>query len=117
MLKLALLMIALTIQGAVADLTGRWTLELNPNFGGVAETRRCTLKQDANALALNCDGVEMAGSVEGQQVTFGLKTGPERELTATFTGTLNQTETMIDGTWSLPGNPAGYATGKFTLTR
>jgi hypothetical protein len=92
-------------------------LELRPDFSGNEDTLGCTAQQDGRALSLNCRGVEMSGTVEGHNVTFSVKTGAQRELTGTFTGTLNDAETVVAGTWRLTGGVSGDRTGEFTLTK
>ena len=41
---------------AAADLTGQWSLELRPDFGGNDDTVGCSFVQDGQKLAVNCGG-------------------------------------------------------------
>jgi len=54
--------------------------------------------------------------VNGVRVTFDVKTGRNNELTAVFTGTLDEATNTITGTWRLDaGNEA--RNGKFDARR
>ena len=108
-----LLFVALLgVQVAAVDLTGDWTLELNPDFGGTDDTVGCVFKQDGAALTANCGGAAVSGSVDGQTVTLRVTTGAKGELTATFIGTLDQSGGKITGTWQL-----GERSGNFTAIK
>lgn len=92
----------LSMSGAAAgDLTGAWKLELKPDFSGYQVTRDCTFKQDGQKLAIDCEGQKILGEIKGQQVTFQFKTGKQNEVTARFTGTLDEKGTTIKGAWHL----------------
>lgn len=39
---------------AAADLTGQWSLDLMPDFGGNDESVGCSFLQDGKNLMLNC---------------------------------------------------------------
>ena len=84
---------------AAADLSGRWTLALHPDFGGVDDTIPCTLREDGTALTLDCGGPPMTGSLDGQTVTLKITTGTKNEIPVTFIGTLDGAGTTITGTW------------------
>lgn len=100
-----------------ANLTGAWTLDLDPDFGGTRSTADCTMTQDGQKLVADCgDGPTISGTVDGRKVTLLVKTGQKNELTATFVGELDQRETMITGTWQLTAEN-GRQEGKFTATR
>ena len=88
---------------AAADLTGLWSLDLLPDFGGQDDQLGCSFVQDGEKLTANSGGArDMFGEVKGQKVTLRLVTGRQGELTATFTGDLDQAETTVTGTWQLP---------------
>lgn len=85
-----------------ADLSGAWTLNLDPDFGGNPDSVECTFKQDGNHLNIQCgSGSPITGEVDGQKVTFQFPTGQHNELTATFVGDLDQSAKMMKGTWHL----------------
>src|SRR5437899_12300958 len=66
---------------AAADLTGVWTLDLDPDFGGVRDAVECTFKRDVEVLTADCgDGPAITGEVSDQKVTFRVKTGRNNEL-------------------------------------
>jgi hypothetical protein len=103
---------------AAADLTGAWTLELDPDFGGVRNAVECTFKQDSEALTVDCGGggPPITGEVNDQRVTLRVKTGRNNELTATFVGTLDERATAITGSWKLT-DYTGERDGKFTARK
>jgi hypothetical protein len=102
---------------AATDLTGQWSLDLKPDFGGNNDSIGCSFLQKEEKLALDCGaGPNIAGEVHGRAVTFVVKTGRNNELSATFTGELDQKETTIDGTWKLIDR-AGTRQGRFTATK
>jgi opacity protein-like surface antigen len=94
----ALLLAAPTV---AADLSGRWTLTLDPDFSGNPSTVDCTFKQDGSKLTVDCGGAAIAGEVDGQKVTLRFLTGKDASLTATLTGELNQAATTLTGMWHL----------------
>ena len=116
MLGVMLLLVACVVGISAADLSGYWNLELKPNFSGHDEAVACTVKQDGAALTLTCKGAEIAGSVEGQRVTFSFATGAQRDQTATYNGTLNEAGTSVAGTWRLVG-PNVDSSGQFTMSK
>ena len=112
-LILAFLVVAL----AATDLTGMWSLDLLPDFGGVDDHLGCSFLQEGERLIANCGGgPNIFGNVLGRKVTLLIKTGPKNEFTATFTGELDQRETTISGTWQLTDD-TGRRDGKFTAKK
>ncbi len=102
---------------AAADLTGQWSLELEPDFSGHNDTLRCSFVQDGEKLTNNCGaGSNISGEVQGQKVTFRVPTGLSGEFTAVFAGTLDTREITISGTWELTDRN-GKREGKFTATK
>src|SRR5438876_5970796 len=100
-LMTALLVVLGTISNA-ADLSGRWTLNLEPDFSGHPDSLDCTIKQTGVKLAADCGGeTPISGEVNGQDVTLQLKTGADGRVTATLTGVLNRAETTVTGKWHL----------------
>jgi hypothetical protein len=115
-LALVLAMTFVTLLGA-ADLSGAWTLELNPDFGGNQDAVECTFKQSGPKLAIACGGgPTISGDVDRSRVTFAVPTGRNNELRALFTGDLDQREITITGTWEL-ADDAGKRNGKFTARK
>lgn len=117
MVRVGALLFVVAIQSATLDVSGGWTLELLPDLSGHNDSLRCTAQQDGRALSLNCRGAQMSGTVDGRNVSFSLKTGARQELTIAFTGTLNDTETAVAGTWRLMGGADDEKKGEFTLTK
>ena len=99
-----------------ADLTGAWTLELNPDFGGVRDAVDCTFRQDGDTLRVDCGGSPISGEIKGERVTLRVTTGPKNEYTAVLVGELDRPETTIAGTWQLTDD-TGKRGGKFTARK
>jgi opacity protein-like surface antigen len=87
----------LAAQMVAADLSGRWTLTLDPDFSGNPSTVDCTFKQDGSKLTVDC-GAAITGEVDGQTVTLRFQTGRDNSVTATLTGELDQAATTLTGT-------------------
>src|SRR6266850_8286937 len=98
---------ALTLSAALAaaDLSGVWSLELDPDFSGNPDTVGCGFAQSGNKLAIRCGGAEFAGEVNNEQVTWQFMTGPKSATTATFRGVLDSEGKSISGTWHLASDP------------
>jgi hypothetical protein len=94
---------------STADLSGRWTLSLDPDFSGNPDTLDCTLKHTGATLTADCGGgTPISGDVKEKNVTLRFKTGEDGRATATPTGVLDQAETNVTGKWHLdPDNRDG----------
>ena len=90
---------------AAADLSGVWSLELDPDFSGNPDTVGCGFKQTGNTLVIKCGGAEFGGEVNNEQVTWQFMTGPKNATTATFRGVLDSGGKSISGTWHLASDP------------
>lgn len=87
---------------AASDLTGAWTFEWNPDFGGQhPNSHECQITQQGDALTIRCDEQTMKGKVRGKTVTFEHKTGLKNELTATYKVTVDEKGTSMTGSWHL----------------
>lgn len=85
-----------------ADLTGAWTFEWKPDFGGQhTATHECHITQQAQILTIRCDEQTMKGKIRGKTVTFEHTTGLKNEFTATYTLTLDDKGTGMTGSWHL----------------
>jgi hypothetical protein len=108
----------LETSAAAADLSGSWRLHLDPDFGGNEDSFPCRFVQEERKLTIDCgrNGLPITGEVNGVRVTFDVKTGRNNELTAVFTGTLDEATNTITGTWRLDaGNEA--RNGRFDARR
>jgi hypothetical protein len=107
---LVLVPILLVARIAATDLTGAWTFEWDPDFGGQhPNTHECQIAQHGEALTIRCDEATMTGKVRGKAATFEHKTGLKNELTATYKVTLDEKGTIMTGSWHLsaPENKNG----------
>jgi hypothetical protein len=117
LVSLAAFVFAVSVVVTAADLSGAWTLELNPDCGGHQDAVECTFKQNGPKLTIACaGGPPLSGEVDRSRVTFSIPTGRNNELTALFTGELDQREVTITGTWQLTDD-AGRRNGKFTARK
>jgi hypothetical protein len=90
----------LLVSVAAADLSGVWTLALNPDLGGEPDSFDCTFKQDGRKLTITCrTAPPFSGEVNDQRVTWHVTTGRNGEITATFDGALDRRATTITGMW------------------
>jgi hypothetical protein len=110
------LLLTVSMFVAATNLSGMWTLELNPDFGGVDDKVDCTFKQEAAKLSVDCGGAPISGEIDGKAVTLRVTTGRNNEYTATMTGRLDNAETTISGRWELTDD-AGEREGKFTARK
>lgn len=108
--SLVLLPILLAAPMGATDLTGAWTFEWTPDFGGQhPSTHECQITQQGRNLTIRCDAQEMKGSVKGKTVTFEHTAGLKKELTATYKVTVDDKGTAMTGSWHLsaPENKSG----------
>ena len=105
-----LLPILLVARTTASDLTGAWTFEWNPDFGGQhPNTHECQITQRGDAITIRCDEQMMKGKVHGKTLTFEHTTGLKNELKASYKVTLDQKGTTMTGSWHLsaPENKNG----------
>ena len=96
-----------------ANLTGRWSVALDPGFADNPITMMCDLTQDGRELTLECDDVPVVeGTLDGQAVKFVIMTGRDNLLPARFSGILEAGDTVIRGTWRLE-DTTGNRIGRF----
>ena len=110
--SLVLLPILFVARMAATDLTGAWTFEWNPDFGGERpNTHECQIAQQGEALTIRCNGQEMKGKVRDKTVTFEHTTGSKNEITATYKVTVDEKGTSMRGSWHLSAGE--HRDGKF----
>jgi hypothetical protein len=102
--------------GAAIGVTGAWTLNFDPNFGGMPQTVECALEQEGLKVTGDCAGVPVTGEVDDPKVTFRVKVGPNGEFTGTFNGEYDDQIITIRGMWHL-ADGAGEREGKFSMLR
>ena len=103
---------------AAANLTGLWSLDLMPDFGGTDDNVGCSFLQDGDKLTLNCGaGPDITGEVQGRKITIRVPTGPKNELVGMLVGELDEREATISGTWKLAKNDRGPSEGKFLFKK
>ena len=107
------LLTLLTLPLRPADVSGEWNVQGSFDPSSVARGMPpradlvCTFERQAGTLTGTCRpsdgpaGVPVAGTVEGQHIEWHFDIATERNgkrQTATYTGTLNDTDTSIKGT-------------------
>src|SRR5437773_1333903 len=95
----------LIVLWSATDLSGTWSLDLKPDFGGNDDNISCSFQQQCEKLTVNCGGgPHLSGTARNRNVTLLVPTGHNNELIPTFTGELDDVETTIEGTWRLEDN-------------
>jgi hypothetical protein len=114
-----LLAVMMFVNLVAADMTGAWTFNMN-DFSGHPRSFDCTFKQEGTELTGLCgeEGVKITGTVKGREVNFQHQTGKNNEITAHYSGDLNEAATILKGKWRLV-NPADGKTmsDDFTAVR
>ena len=111
-----ILPILFVARATATDLTGAWTFEWNPDFGGKhPSSHECQIKQTGETLSIQCDEQAMNGKVHGKTVTFEHTTGLKNELKATYKVTLDQRGTTMTGSWHL--SAGATKNGKFVARK
>jgi hypothetical protein len=107
-LTLVVVVVASSISFAAEDVSGHWTLRMDPDFrGNPGPPVECTFKQKGTDLVVKCGtGSEMKGTVRGRMVTWGYeKTGippmTEDRLVVTHNAEINESGTELKGTWRM----------------
>jgi len=105
--SLSVLGVALIISTTLhaADLSGLWSLELDPDFSGKPNTVGCGFTQNGDTLAIKCGGAESVGNVDGSKVTWQFMTGRNNATIVTFVGVLDEQARSIAGTWHMASDP------------
>jgi hypothetical protein len=95
-----------------ANLSGMWEIEANfddPSLAGGGFD--CVFKQEGDRLTGSCQDIPLTGEVKGTNVTWQIKAGQTQD-TITYTGTMNESGTSINGRFSMPGKG-----GRFTASK
>jgi hypothetical protein len=106
-----------------ADVTGAWSVDLDPDFGGHSDTIGCTFKQDRQNVAGECGHgapeppTRLVGQVKDDTLTFEFKTGRTNEQTATFTARLGDEASTMKGEWRFVDDQGKDHQGKFSGKR
>src|SRR5438874_11489215 len=107
----------LIVLWSATDLTGMWSLDLKPDFGGNDDNVGCSFQQQGDKLKVNCGGgANISGEVRDRKVTLLVPTGRNNEWIAIFTGDLDDAETTIEGAWHLETD-TDKREGKFTAKK
>jgi hypothetical protein len=107
---------------AAADITGAWTVEMN-DFSGNPTTFDCTFTQEGTKLTGVCaEGqprpVKITGTVKDRQVDFQHQTGKNDDITAYYSGDLNDAARTLRGKWRVVNPDNGKTmTDVFTAVR
>jgi hypothetical protein len=102
-MTIPLLAVMMFVNLAAVDMTGTWTFNMN-DFSGHPRTFDCTFKQEATKLTGVCGAeeprpVKITGTVKGRKVAFQHQTGKKNEMTAHYSGDLNEAATSLKGKW------------------
>jgi hypothetical protein len=97
-----LLALMIVVNLAAADMTGVRTFNMN-DFSGYPRTFDCTFKQQGAELTGECgephEAVKITGTVKGSKVNFQYQTGKKNEITAHYSGDLDEAGRTLKGKW------------------
>jgi hypothetical protein len=94
------------------NLSGRWEIDAtfdDPSLSGGGFD--CGFEQQGDRLTGSCQQIPLTGEVKGTDVTWRIKAGQTQD-TITYTGTMNESGTSINGRFSMPGKG-----GRFTASK
>jgi len=97
---------------AAPNLSGRWEIDANfddPSLSGGGFD--CVFKQEGDRLTGSCQEIPLSGEVKGTHVSWQIRAGQTQD-TITYTGTMNDSGTSINGRFSMPGKG-----GRFTASK
>jgi hypothetical protein len=105
-----------------ADVSGRWALEFQQDASGPLYVADCVWEQDGNRLAGSCTSgfesiVTVRGTVQDRGVTFQFKTGTDTGRSMSFSGTLNDKGSSLNGTWRFVDEKGNTGSGTFIATK
>jgi hypothetical protein len=95
-----------------ANLSGRWEIDANfddPSFSGGGFD--CVFKQEGDRLTGSCQDIPLIGEVKEANVKWQIRAGQTQDV-ITYTGTVNESGTRINGRFSMPGKG-----GRFTASK
>ena len=100
--------LTVVVLAAPLNLTGAWDVEANFDDSSIAGGGfDCAFKQDGEQLTGTCsDGsAQLTGELKGQTVSWKM-------LAATYTGTVNETGTSIEGRFMVDGKGGSFSASK-----
>ena len=104
--------LALGVLVATADITGTWALDASFDDNSVAGGEfDCAFKQEGEQLTGNCSGRALTGEVKRQIVRWQLQVGNPPQTT-TYSGTVDEAGTHINGTFTLAGKGGHFTASK-----
>jgi len=113
------LLIGLFVGLLAADMTGNWTLRLDPDFSGHPATRECKIQQQGEKVTVSCDpDGKLTGEVKNNRVTLEHTTGKNNEIVVRYTGAINQERSFLKGAWQYTDpRDKKEKTGRFSLEK
>jgi hypothetical protein len=102
-----------------ADMSGNWTLRLDPDFSGHPATRECKIQQQGDKLTVSCDpDGKLTGEVKNNRVTLEHTTGKNNEIVVRYTAAVNQERSFMKGAWQYTDpRDKKEKTGRFSLEK
>ena len=115
LLVMLLTALALNVLPVVSDVTGSWELEATFDDGTEAGGFDCAFKQDGEQLTGTCSGgtAQVTGEVKGQNIRWQLRSARmPADNNLTFTGTLDDAGTSINGRFTVAGKGGDFSAVK-----
>ena len=94
------------------DLSGTWEIDANfddANLSGGGFD--CVFAQEGDRLTGSCQDIPLTGEVNGTNVRWQIKAGQTQD-TITYTGSMNESGTSINGRFSMPGKGGRFTAAK-----
>lgn len=96
-----------------ADVAGTWDVETEFDDARLAGGGfDCIFAQDHEHFTGTCSGAPVTGDIKDQTITWQVKAGGDPPVTTLFKGTVSQSGTGMNGTFSVVGKTG--MTGHFT---
>lgn len=104
------------------DVSGPWRLEFQQDSSSTVYQADCVWEQEGSRVSGGCTSgfesiVSIRGSIDDSRVTFRFTIADASGTTMTFSGQLNDKETIIDGTWRSMDAQGATGGGTFTATK
>jgi hypothetical protein len=115
---LAAIMFSVSVVAA-PNVAGVWNIDFKADVADSFDHATCMFVQNDTKLSGTCDEkYAIAGKVDGRTLIWTFKSGTNEEISATFSGQINESGTTINGTFqTVDSSDNTHGTGSFFGTR